>query len=47
MHRSQFNGRADYSRSIGRADFILERQIALFENVHPEYGAGVRKALGR
>jgi catalase len=31
----------------GVPDFIVERQLALFDQVHPEYGAGVRKALGR
>jgi catalase len=31
----------------GVPDFIVERQLALFDRVHPEYGAGVRKALGR
>ncbi|CRX79354.1 catalase [Yersinia enterocolitica] len=25
---------------------IQRRQIALFEKVHPNYGAGVKKALG-
>jgi len=28
----------------GIPDFIADRQIALFDQVHPEYGAGVRKA---
>lgn len=31
----------------GVPDFIVERQLALFDKVHPDYGAGVRKALGR
>lgn len=26
---------------------IVDRQLALFDKVHPDYGAGVRKALGR
>ena len=25
---------------------IIDRQIALFEQVHPDYAAGVKKALG-
>ncbi|MBP6289700.1 MAG: catalase, partial [Aliarcobacter sp.] len=25
---------------------IIDRQIALFEKVHPDYAAGVKKALG-
>ncbi len=25
---------------------IVDRQIALFEKVHPDYAAGVKKALG-
>lgn len=29
----------------GIPDFIAERQLALFDTVHPEYGAGVRAAL--
>jgi catalase len=29
----------------GIPDFIAERQLALFDRVDPEYGAGVRKAL--
>lgn len=29
----------------GVPEFIIERQLALFDKVHPEYGAGVRKAL--
>ncbi len=28
-------------------DFIVERQLALFDKVHPDYGAGVRAALTR
>ena len=31
----------------GVPDFIIERQLALFEKVHPDYAAGVRKALKR
>jgi len=31
----------------GVPDFIVERQLALFDKVHADYGAGVRKALGR
>lgn len=31
----------------GVPDFIVERQIALFDKVDPAYGAGVRAALGR
>jgi len=31
----------------GIPDAIAERQLALFAKVHPDYGAGVRKALGR
>ena len=31
----------------GVPDFIVERQLALFEKVHPDYAAGVRKALKR
>ncbi|MGE0719273.1 MAG: catalase [Alphaproteobacteria bacterium] len=31
----------------GVPDAIAERQLALFAKVHPDYGAGVRKALGR
>jgi catalase len=30
----------------GVPDFIVERQLALFAKVHPDYGAGVRQALG-
>jgi catalase len=29
----------------GVPDFILERQIGLFQQVHPDYGAGVCAAL--
>jgi catalase len=29
----------------GIPQFIAERQIAHFDKIHPEYGAGVRKAL--
>jgi len=29
----------------GVPGFIVERQLALFDRVHPDYGAGVRKAL--
>ncbi len=29
----------------GVPDEIVERQLALFEQVHPDYAAGVRKAL--
>ncbi len=28
-------------------DFIVERQLALFDKVHADYGAGVRRALGK
>jgi catalase len=31
----------------GVPDFIVERQLALFDKVHPDYGAGVRAALTR
>jgi catalase len=31
----------------GVPDFIVERQLALFDQVHPDYGNGVRKALGK
>lgn len=31
----------------GVPDFIIERQLALFEQVHPAYAAGVKEALGR
>ncbi|EPY00996.1 catalase [Magnetospirillum fulvum] len=31
----------------GVPDFIVERQIALFDKIDPAYGAGVRAALGR
>lgn len=31
----------------GVPDFIVERQLALFAKVHPDYGAGVRRALGK
>jgi catalase len=31
----------------GVPEFIVARQIALFEKVHPDYGAGVRAALSR
>ncbi|MCA9551720.1 MAG: catalase [Myxococcales bacterium] len=31
----------------GVPDMIVERQLALFAQVHPEYAAGVRAALGR
>ncbi|MFO1189518.1 MAG: catalase [Alphaproteobacteria bacterium] len=31
----------------GVPDFIVERQLALFDKVHADYGAGIRKALGR
>lgn len=31
----------------GVPDFIVERQLALFDKVHPDYGAGVRRALGK
>ncbi len=31
----------------GVPDFIIDRQTALFDQIHPDYGAGVRKALGR
>lgn len=31
----------------GVPDFIVERQLALFDQIHSEYGNGVRKALGR
>jgi catalase len=31
----------------GVPDFILERQLALFSQVHPDYGVGVRAALGK
>ena len=31
----------------GVPDAIVERQLALFAKVHPDYGAGVRKALGK
>jgi catalase len=31
----------------GVPDFIIERQLGLFTQVHPEYGAGVRDALGK
>lgn len=30
----------------GVPDFIIQRQLAHFDNVHTDYGAGVRKALG-
>ena len=30
---------------FGIPDFIIERQLALFDKVHKDYGAGVRKAL--
>ena len=29
----------------GVAPFIIERQLALFDRVHPDYGNGVRQAL--
>ena len=29
----------------GVPDVIVERQLALFDKVHPDYGAGVRAAL--
>ena len=29
----------------GVPDLIVERQLALFDKVHPDYGAGVRAAL--
>jgi catalase len=29
----------------GVPDFVVERQLALFDKVHPDYGAGVRNAL--
>jgi catalase len=35
------------SAMAGVPDFIIERQLLLFDKVDPEYGAGVRKALGR
>ena len=28
-------------------DFIIDRQMAWFDQIHPDYGAGVRTALGR
>jgi catalase len=31
----------------GVPDFIVDRQLALFDRVHPDYGAGVRAALHR
>jgi catalase len=31
----------------GVPSFIVERQLGLFDKVHPAYGAGVRKALAR
>lgn len=31
----------------GVPDFIVERQLALFDKVHADYGAGIRKALRR
>lgn len=31
----------------GVPETIIDRQLALFDQVHPDYGAGVRKALGR
>jgi catalase len=30
---------------VGVPEFIVERQLALFEKVHPDYAAGVRAAL--
>jgi len=30
----------------GVPSFIVERQLALFEKVDPQYGLGVKKALG-
>ena len=31
----------------GVPEFIVTRQLALFDKIHPDYGAGVCKALGR
>ena len=31
----------------GVPDTIVDRQLGLFDQVHPDYGTGVRKALGR
>lgn len=31
----------------GVPDFIIERQLALFDQVHSDYGQGVRQALGK
>jgi len=31
----------------GVQDFIIERQLAHFEKVHPDYAAGVRAALDK
>ena len=31
----------------GVPDVIVQRQLALFDKVHPDYGAGVRAALQR
>src|SRR5690606_5936517 len=30
---------------VGVPEFIIERQLGHFEKVHPDYAAGVRKAL--
>ncbi len=39
-----FSNVADAMQGVPRN--IVDRQIALFDQVHPEYGAGVRKKLG-
>src|ERR1700730_3124026 len=38
-----FSNLADAMASL--PDFVVERQLALFDKVHPDYGAGVRNAL--
>ena len=31
----------------GVPDFIIERQLKHFEKVHPDYAAGIKKALAK
>lgn len=38
-----FNNIAESMQGV--PEFIIERQLAHFDKVHPEYGAGVRRAL--
>ena len=31
----------------GVPDFIIDRQLAHFEQIHPDYAAGVKSAIGK